>query len=82
MSILFFSNFLIKVLCHSSANFWFGLISLLKVPPEELLLKNLQTIEESPRWYPSDFGLLAILNALSPNTLSEAVILGESLKSP
>ena len=35
------------------------------------LSKSLQTTEATPLWYPSYFGLLAILNALSYNALSE-----------
>ena len=38
--------------------------------------KNLQTIEARPLWYPSHYRCLAILNPLSHNILSEAVILG------
>ena len=39
------------------------------------LSKNLQTTEATPLWYPSYFGLLAILNALSYNALSETDLL-------
>ena len=46
------------------------------------LPKNL-TIEARPLGYPLClFGFLAILNALSRNTLSEAVLLDKSLKYP
>ena len=34
-----------------------------------------------PLWYPSYFGFLAMLNALSCNVLSEAVLQVKSLKS-
>ena len=54
----------------------------LAIPSKVLLLKNLETIETSPRWYPSYFGVLALLNALSHNTLLAAVLLFKSLKSP
>ena len=36
-----FSNFLIIGLCSSSANSWFGIISLLAAPPEVFLSKKL-----------------------------------------
>ena len=49
--------------------------------PEVSLSKNLQTIEASPRSYPSYFGFLALLNALSRNILSETVIAAKPLKS-
>ena len=45
-----------------------GIIWILTAPPEillaaDLLSKNLLTTEASPRWYPSYFGFLTILNA-------------------
>ena len=36
-----FPNFLVNGLCNSSANYWFGIISLLTASPEVFLLKNL-----------------------------------------
>ena len=48
--------------------------------PWDFLPKNLYTIDPSPRWYPSYLGFLAILNALSLKTLSEAVLPAKSLK--
>ena len=42
---------------------------------EALYKKKLKTIETRSLWYPSYFGFLAILNALSCNILSEAVTL-------
>ena len=36
-----FSKFLIISLCNSSANSWFDITSLLKLLPEDFLLKNL-----------------------------------------
>ena len=62
-----FSNFLLIGLCNSFANFWFEIFSILTAPPEADL---------SP-----DLSDLSIINALSHNTLSEAVLLGKSLKS-
>ena len=78
-----FSNFLIIVLRNSSINCWFGIFlifnsSLLRLPkvyeyalgpaPSEVFIsKTLQTIEAIQRWYPSYFGFLATLNALSRN---------------
>ena len=44
-------------------------------------LKNQLAVNASQHWYPSLFGFLAILNALSPNNLSDTVLLGKSLKS-
>ena len=40
------------------------------------------SIEATWRWYPSYFGFLAGSNALSRYTLSAAVLLFKSLKSP
>ena len=54
--------------------------------PEVSLSKNLQTIEATPHSYPSYFGFLALLNALSifymlyRNILSETVIAAKPLK--
>ena len=51
----------------------------------EFISKNLATIEASSHsclGFLAYFGFLAILNVLSRNTLSEAVILDKSLKSP
>ena len=45
------------------------------------LSKHLWTTNAIPRWYPPYFGLLAILNALSRNTLPDAVFLCIYLKS-
>ena len=47
--------------------------------PVDFLSKNLKTIEGSPLWYPSYLGFLAIWNALSLKSLSEAVLLAKSL---
>ena len=44
-----------------------------------LFIKIFQTIEARPHWYLSYSRFLAVLNALSPNSLSEAVLLGKSL---
>ena len=74
-----FLSFLIIGLCNSSANSLLE-IFLLWIPlPEVFLLKLFyyyfikkiyiqHTIYASLRWYPSYFGSLAILNALSGNT--------------
>ena len=54
MSIVYvFLNFLLIGLCNSSANYWFGMISLTVAPPEVLvpadfLSKHLQTNEAGP----------------------------------
>ena len=56
-----------------------------KGPPEETEVFStniLWTFEARPYWFPSQFGFLAILNTSPYNTLSEAVLLGKSLKSP
>ena len=49
-------------------------------PPKVFSLKNLWTIEARLLWYPSYFGLLTMLNALSRNTLSEVVFLRQIFK--
>ena len=72
-------------LCKSSADCWFNIISLSIAQPEvfepaNFLLKDLQTIEASPHLYPSYFGFLAILTALSRETLLETLLLNKSLK--
>ena len=83
MSVLFFSwFFLIIVLCNSSANSLFAISSFLAVPPDFFLSENFYTNEASPPWYQSSFGFFVILNPLSRNILSEAVLLAKSLKSP
>ena len=85
-----FSNFVRIGLCNSLANSWFDVIlfsitdlhclstvsdqALVTAPPEALA-------PASPRLYPSYFGFLAISNILSCNILSEAVFLGQCLKS-
>ena len=75
---LSFSNFLIIHLCVSSANFWFDIISLSIAPLEDLLSENVWRIEPSPSCYSSYFRFIAMLNAVSCNTLPEAVLLGKS----
>ena len=78
-----FSNVIIIDLWSFSANSLFFMISLLTtLPPTVFLSKNVWAIEARPLWYPWCFGFLAILNALSCNPLSEAYLLGKSLKSP
>ena len=79
-----FLNFLIISLCNSSPYCWFVIISLkvLILQPDDVLSKNLWTIESRSLWYPSYFRFLAILNTLSSDTLSEPVLLGRSFKSP
>ena len=64
---------------------WFNIISLSIAPPEvfepaNFLPKDLQTNEASPHLYPSYFGFLAILTALSRETLLETLLLNKSLK--
>ena len=66
-----FLNFQIVVLCNLSANCWFCVILLLTAPPEDFIKKFI-----------AHCNILATSNALSRNTLSEAVLLGNSLKSP
>ena len=73
-----FSNFPIIGWCHSSDNCLFGIVLFLAHLPREFFLKKLKTIEVCLSY----FGFLAILNALSGNTLLEAVFLKNSLKSP
>ena len=75
---LSFSNFLIIRLCVSSANFCFDIISLSIAPLEDLLSENVWGIETSPSSYSSYFRFIAMLNVVSCNTLSEAVLLGKS----
>ena len=76
------------VLCNSFPNYWFPELKLEFIPVPvrvvDFLPKNLKTIEARPLWYPSFIGVLAILNGLSCNTLSEAVPRnkGKSLKFP
>ena len=43
---------------------------------------SIETTEASPLCYSSCFEFLVILNALTRNDLSEAVVLGKSLRSP
>ena len=69
-------------LCNYSADSLLYIISFLIAPTEPFLSKNLLTIETSRHWYPSYYGFLAILNALSGNTLSAFVLLFKSSKSP
>ena len=69
------SNFAITGLFNSSANCWFNIFSLLTPLPEDFLFENVKTTEARLRLYSSYFGLLAILNALLCNTISEAVLL-------
>ena len=66
-------------LCHSITNCSLDSNSMLIPLPADYFLKNLYTIEASPLWYLSYLGFLAILNALSLKTLSEAVLLAKSL---
>ena len=66
-------------LCDSIANSLLDSNSILTQLPADYLLKNLYTTEASPLWYLSYLGVLAILNALSLKTLSEAVLLVKSL---
>ena len=89
-------NVLIIDLRNSPANFLFEMFSflisdfdsLVKVfnlvniatPPEDFLSKNLLAIEARTLCYPSYFGFIAILNAVSRNISSEAVLLVKSLK--
>ena len=61
---------------------WSEIFSFLIPLPEVFLSKTLYTIEASSCCYLSYYGFLAILNALSPNILPEAVLLGKFLKSP
>ena len=78
------------VFCSSTANSWFQIFSFLIPLPEansspsktDFLSKNLKTTGTRPASYPSYFEFLAIFNALSPNILSEAVLLVKSFKSP
>ena len=74
-------NFLMIAFCNSSANYFVDIILFSTTPPA-FLSKNLSTTEGSPHCHPSYFGFSAILNALSCNILSEAVLLVKSLKSP
>ena len=78
-----FLNLLVSGLHNCSANFWLSkVISVWVALPEDFVSEILKTIDVSPHWYLSYFGLLAILNALSCKNPSEAVLLGKSLKSP
>ena len=77
-----FRNFIGPNFCYSSANTWSVIISLLTAPAKDSLSKLLLIIEARPLWYPSYFGFLAMLNTLSRNNLTEAVLLGKSFKSP
>ena len=80
-----FLNFLITGLCNSFTNCSFCLISFLiadlKPQPLTFYQKDLWTIKARPLSCPSNFGILALSNALSCNVLSESVILVKSLKS-
>ena len=79
MSLLFlFLNFLMICLYNSSAK---SLFPFLAVPSEFFFLKNFQTIEAVPLWYPSYFEFLVILNALSHNISLESVLLVKYLKA-
>ena len=73
-------NFLITGFYNSSANSLLIFSCLISLP--DFLLKNYETIEASPCWYPSYSGFLAISNALAHNTLSAAALLFKSLKYP
>ena len=77
-----FSNFLVIGLCNSSVNSLLSIISFLIAPPAVFLQKIYNTLKQVcvDLHHISDF--LAILNALSCNILSEAVLLVTSLKSP
>ena len=55
---------------------WWVLVS------QAFFSKYFQTIDANPRWYPSYCGLIAIKNVLLCNTLSDTIVLRESLKSP
>ena len=58
------------------------IISLSNPLLENLLSKSAQISELSAHCYPSIFGFLAILNALSRTILHEAILWGKSLKFP
>ena len=78
-------NFLINGLCNSFTSSLLEIVSSL-IPllgnPNIFYQKKLWTLEASRRWYPpSYFVFLAILNILSCNSLSEAVLLDKNLKS-
>ena len=71
-----FFKFSHNCLWNFSANCWFDIISLFIATPYQKIYK--QTMQASPSWYPPYFWFLAVLNALSHNTLSETVLLGKS----
>ena len=68
-------NFIIIGLCNSSANSLLEIILFLIADlfasivdsPEKILSKKKTIEKKSPLWYPSYFGFLTILNALSHN---------------
>ena len=66
---------------NSTDNSLLEIISFLTVPPEGFSLKKFINYEASPRSNPSYFGSLAILNALSRNTLQAIILQFKSLKS-
>ena len=90
MSVLSFFKFFNTGLCNSSAKYWSIIISLLTAPPANLFLRVVgeanQNIYKPLKQHPFDIQwysrLSAILNILSGNALSEAVLLGKSLRSP
>ena len=91
-----FLNFLIIGLCNFSGNSLLSIFPFLIPLPEanlshvakvydhaseaDFLSNNLLPIEARPIWYPSYFRFLPILNALSRNILSEAILPAKSLK--
>ena len=77
-----FSNFLITGLYISSANALLEIISFLTFPPEIFYQKIYKPLKHVHVDIYHNFLFLAILNALSLNTLSAAVLLFKSLKSP
>ena len=72
-----FSIFLIIGLCNS----WFDIFSFLTEPPEVLCRKIFKPLKQAHVDIHRILDFLAILNALSRNTLSEAVPPGKPLKS-
>ena len=89
-----FSDFLKVGLCNSSANCWFGIILIFKIATSKFIcthnriffiktyINQWQKTYINLHWYPSYFAFFAMLSALSHNTLSAAVLLGQSLNSP
>ena len=71
-------EFSITDLCNSSADCWCDIFSFLLKLQEVFSSRKLWNIEASLRWYPSYFRFLTLLNALSHNIVSEAVLLVKS----